>query len=481
MKYITTQIYKHHFRLIILIVLLISLKIDHVEAQTPETPWQDPTIIFQGSGQILYPAIVADQYGYVHVFWRYDPTTDPIINETDLPVRQLYYSRWNGESWSNPVDIVATPALWYLSAATGLNGEIYLIWTETNGDLYFSQANIDEAVDINCWSKPVILAQAGQHPQILIDSTGVLYIVFVDNGSGVSYLRSNNKGISWSMPYTISPSSASDTVASEPYFAFSDNGIMHSVWTELQLPEGWPPVGVFYSRSLDEGKTWSQAVKIDSDGYDQINITTGRDGIVHLAWNGMAGVGGRYHRVSNNDGESWSATETIAENGATDGAPSMIIDNSGTIHFFSAHSGAYYQTLINGIWSVPILLSAQESPDAKFIEDAKLSLNLGNKLHAVYWVDHQRLWYTTKQVDSTRELIVQLPMRSLVEPTNTELLVITQAIPSPDPSPTYFVSEPEKLRNSSGPGLIFLVSILPVILLIGGIVLIRINRDRMPF
>ena len=60
-------------------------------------------------------------------------------------------------------------------------------------------------------------------------------------------------------------------------------------------------------------------------------------GRVHVAWNGVVGVGGRYHQWSDDGGLAWSAVADVvaAGQGGTEGPPQLAIDSADTLHLLS--------------------------------------------------------------------------------------------------------------------------------------------------
>ena len=193
----------------------------------------------------------------------------------------------------------------------------------------------------------------------------------------------------------------------------------------------------------------------------------------------MVGVYGRYHCWSRNDGESWSGIETVIDWGATSGPPGLALDSLGALHFLTTDGeAAWYSNWNNQLWSTPLQLSRGEIKSSYWIEESNLSINRGNQLHAVYWSDRQKLWYTTTQIASPAETAVPMIETESVEPTRTSISEVILTTPSPISSPTTYIPISKISNDISGPGMIFLVSLAPVIILIGGIIVIRSNINR---
>ncbi len=110
-------------------------------------------------------------------------------------------------------------------------------------------------------------------------------------------------------------------------------GRLHAVWTEYQLPGGWPPTGVYYSRSTDGGVTWSAARQMAPEWHAQIGVTTVGNDAVHLVWRSTVGRDGTFHQVSLDGGDTWAAPDRNDDLGGISGLPSFAVDTAGTLHY----------------------------------------------------------------------------------------------------------------------------------------------------
>jgi hypothetical protein len=96
------------------------------------------------------------------------------------------------------------------------------------------------------------------------DPTGNIHLVYSDlrdaqtDGWTATYVHGWARGDSWSEPVTIS----ADHVGFAPCIKASGNGRLFCVWTELEQDE-WFIAG---SCSNDSGRTWSDPVRVTSDG-----------------------------------------------------------------------------------------------------------------------------------------------------------------------------------------------------------------------
>ena len=458
------------------LVLMLGLSFQYsnprVLAQSNPGNWSQPVKITDGQKEISEPTIVADAMGIVHLFWA-----QPYKEQRHL----IYYTRWDGTAWTEIVDVIAMDLAGAPSAAIDKLGNLHLIWRGDGGRLFHSWAPYQSAGSARGWSQPSAFADANMHAQITCDQEGKLHIAFPGpESSGLYYMVSWDSGLSWSVPIKVSPPSSESSSVDFVRLAVGLNGWIHVVWSEFQFPEGWPPVGVFYARSIDGGKTWSDIVQLGGPDYDQINVALVNENSIHVAWNGMVGIGGRYHRGSSDGGQIWSEMVEVTPKGfgGTEGVPQLVVDALGTVHLLTTHSGCvWYSTWQDKYWSIPECISGEKDKDVNFIEEPALAVNLGNQLHAVFWNHRSQLWYTAKQTAAPNLSMPPPPMITINITKEVAPTVYVQ--PTASNSPLQAIVLPELERNgsvtSTGPGRVIILSILPIVLIVAGIVLFRIR------
>ncbi len=458
--------------LLITIFILVSTVLPFTQhythpTQAQSTPWSIPVRLYETNGAIHTPIVISDPSGVLHVFWSEPSPDDPDV---------IMYTRWDGNFWSSPVDIISKNTARKPSAAVDNSGMIHLIWTGNH--LNYSQANVYEAASARAWSEPLVLADSNITAHIISDHDGTLHIGYpgTDN-QGPFYISSNDGGATWSFPTNIAYTSRDDASADFVRLAVDDSGRIHAVWSEFKLPDGWPPLGVFYANSSDGGQTWSPSMEIAGEDYDQININSLGENEIYVAWNGMVGVGGKYYKYSKNGGRDWSGTTEIIPKGigGTSGFPQLVTDSSGELHFLSDFdSCAQYSSYSDEHWSEPECISGNEAMASGYIEETALKITTGNQLHAVFWDDRKRLWHTWKHVNAP------------ALPTEVIPTAISQETSIPEgttiPTPTIIKSKAEfdqaskRIFEMPKTGSAVLIGVLPVIFLV--IVLLVITSKR---
>jgi hypothetical protein len=458
-------------RLICFLLLAILLSPFSVRSTNVESEgWTTPILIYSDNGEIHTPAIVADKTEKVHVFWIYQST----LSDSDgNQVFQIYYSQGDGNQWSVPVDIVAVTSINNLRGSIDNDGIIHLIWSEGN-DYYYIRSSRNPSLDVRSWSEPKQIAVGNATGNIYTDSKNRIYLIYPGLGrSGVFYIYSDDNGQNWSTPKNVINAQGVQSSAAFPYLVVGKNNTIHIVWTEFELPQSWPPTGVYYIQSIDEGTTWSNATEVAGEGYDQINIAAGSNGQVHMVWNAMVGISGRCHSWSSDNGKTWSTPEEITNQGATSGPPQLVIDNSGSLRLLTTFDGAWYNTWTGGVWDHWVNVSEEEVKVTQWIEEAVMA-GSSNKLHAVFWADRKRLWYTSKvipglldekEIEETETISVDRNKDVVPIPTNVLPII---------PSSTYVVDQ--EFENLSPGYFILIGAISPVIMLLAMILIKRIRR-----
>lgn len=428
------------------------------------TNWSIPTKLFEvdGTQQIQWPIIISDDYGNVHLFWT---VQDRDSNELSL----IFYARKNTYGWTTPVDVVAADVARAPSATIGKDDQIHLIWSGQNGIMY-SQAPLQAAEFFRNWSEPLLLTEANPNPGITSSPSGSIHMAAGVKNEGILKQVMDTETGSWHSPRLFPLNSSIESASDYVQLRVSKTGTIHMVWSEFFYPENWPPLGVFYARSTDGGESWSTPEMLDGDGYDQINVHVSMDNTIHAVWNGAAGTGGRYHSWSSNDGLTWSEpTEVIPPGlGGTEGLPQLVEDQTGTLYLLTTYEAcAWYTAYQNHVWTAPECISGEEARITNFIEEPAMAVSEGNQLHAVFWDDRKRLWYTTKLTDAapippkTMDSEVVTPVPS---PVALEAPADLTAIPTVEPVVREPLESPS--RFSDNPGQLLLLSVTPVVIFV---------------
>ena len=161
--------------IIIFVILLTGLSVSLTLAQSPATRWSSPERLSSERGQSSQGFMVSDQYGFVHVFWSE-------VGSDGFP--SIQYSRFDGEIWSLPNDVIATSpeaSIIFMSPFVDNEGTMHLIWSESNvGPIFYSSAPAHNAGSAKEWSKRLVIDAPAFWGKLLVDSEGVMHILYSD-------------------------------------------------------------------------------------------------------------------------------------------------------------------------------------------------------------------------------------------------------------------------------------------------------------
>jgi hypothetical protein len=306
--------------------------------------------------------MVSDQYGFVHVFWSE-------VGSDGFP--SIQYSRFDGEIWSLPNDVIATSpeaSIIFMSPFVDNEGTMHLIWSESNvGPIFYSSAPAHNAGSAKEWSKRLVIDAPAFWGKLLVDSEGVMHILYSDfygEEPGVFYIRSTNEGNTWSSSLWLDADISDEQAPTIISFDIDDQDGLHALWFYV---DSTTTLGqwVRYSNSVDGGNTWSLPLTIDEadESDDELRLPypdfkAGEDEI-HVIWAGDSQTH-REHRYSLDNGQTWTpATRILGDlNGQALGG-GIDFDSQGRLHYVTQiryPQGIYHSFWENGTWSIPSLI-----------------------------------------------------------------------------------------------------------------------------
>jgi hypothetical protein len=305
-----------------------------------ESVWQPLTSVTRSENRILSQTVASDAEGRIHVFWT--QTDDPAL---DTPDSAIYYTRWEGERlWSQPVAILDSPEdpAYQPAASLDHSGRILLVWRRgESGEIYFSSADVSEAVLPSTWSSPVRISVPGQlvsFPQPVVSESGeilVVYSVPINEGRGIYLTHSTDGGQSWSQPQLVFDAAAARwEMLDQPRLTIAGDSDLYLLWTRYTLRSGIPrPVALAYARSQDSGATWSPVETVVEGSVAWSAIIRAGEQTVHRFWQELAGARETlWHERSLDGGQTWSRIAPVSVFGQTLGAPSLAQDIAGNLH-----------------------------------------------------------------------------------------------------------------------------------------------------
>lgn len=191
-----------------------------------------------------------------------------------------------GSYWSISKKISGEPEYSHSPAiAADTYGNIYVLWhnklTTGNWDVFITRS----ADKGTTFSQPVNISNnlgLSHKAAIAISNIGDIYVAWVYTHAGnqdIHFSRSTDQGATWSQPLLISKGSGS---ADLPDMAVDRMGNINVVWVNTSNGEK----EIFFSSSEDMGENWSDSVMIsdnakEADGPD---IAAGYSGAIYVVW-----------------------------------------------------------------------------------------------------------------------------------------------------------------------------------------------------
>jgi hypothetical protein len=490
------RVSKHRIGIVLWAVSLLSIFwIASAQAQTQGGGWSEPYRLSSDAGKASEGYLVADQYGYVHLFW-----SESLF---DNHMRVIKYARFNGGTWTNPNDIyIANAGITNISPFVDQHGTLHIAWSEgLTGPAYYTRAPANDAVSAQNWMKPIQIDIPARTLHLRVDTKGVFHLLYVNQADipGINYIRSVDQGITWSAPVWLDPDILPYQIPDSLNFELDDNGGLHAVWVYGTLDQKYRPDRVRYTHSLDGGNTWLQPITMDQvdEETDHYLTTAGpvmilQGKTVHILW-AAGNLPYRYHRYSTDAGQTWSVPKQVFGELHGQAFDGLAVDRAGRVHFFAQiryPQGVYHAYWENNQWTPASLvyLIAQEGEqigDRIHAHHTHPIVRAGNQL-VLTFADgpadpNRRLFAMQRTLDDLSPLEpVPTPM-----PTATSLTQPSPTPGQPTPLPTLMEATPAFINvaaqpagNHPKPDQAIWIALISNLLLFGGFVAIRMVHKR---
>jgi hypothetical protein len=422
------------------------------QARAFASEWSGPYQLSTAGATASEGHLATDEYGFVHAFW-----TETSEEESGTSVQ---YSRFDGATWSSPIAVyVAQGEVKNVSPAVDQHGILHIGWTEgLNGPAYFASAPAVNALSARNWSEPVRVELRANRVWLRVDGRGTLHVLYINRASepGVYYVRSEDQGATWTEPAWLDPDILPDHIPDSLNFELDELGGLHAVWFYGALTQASTPDWVRYAHSLDGGESWSTPYLLDEAASElEHNLTDASPRMmvqgqtVHVVW--AAGqLPYRYHRYSEDRGQTWSAARHIFGDLHGQAFDTLTKDGSGRVHFLGQiryPMGIYHAYWDHGAWTPPALIYQLSQGGNEAIGDGRIHahdltavVRTGNQLVLIFGdppADPQRRLFAMQRL-----LDDVPPVPSLSTPENVPNAVLSPTVAPATATPTATSSAP---------------------------------------
>ena len=487
-----------------LAVGLNALNVAPASAQSDGIQWSEPVNLSNSPTGSVHPAIVADAYGHVHVFWGEDMNGAPMETDEILEsaANTIMYRRWDGASWSEPVDVLAVAGedvAEFIAVTVDPSGRIHATW-KGQSNIYYSSAPAWEAGNVHAWTKPIAIATDNaasmRESSIAASPSGDIHVIYATRGTTqgtsaeVYHVSLGEGGTIRSAPRMISaPLTPLERGYANLRLVSDAAGRLHAVWQSFQR-QGFGQ-GVYYSRSLDGGSSWSAPNLLRyREGRDVFvewpYLTVGANSDLHLVYASGSSVG-RAYRISRDGGETWSEPGSIVQElEGINGYVMPVLDGADQVHLIANMRtregqvvGIYYARSTDDGFSTstPIAVEAPYAPSAHYTAAA---VRLGDEIHVVWnSIAGSEIWHTRGKVQgvmASPALTIPTPVpKASLALLPTATAVEAAATSAPIPVAAHL---PGVQRATASTMQSLLISLLPAVLLVLGTILWARTRLR---
>ncbi len=279
--------------------------------------------------------MVVDKDGRLHAFWveSGDSSLQRAGPET------IVHTSYDDGNWQNPIDIIVAPQ-------GGIISDIAVVCDEANhiriafldsARPFYTSASASECNDAKAWIQ-ARLVHGGTYSSVALlcaEHSLVLGLARLYAPHDLVVLLTEDY-VSWFDPITVSEVPFDEEAAADVRLASGPSGELYAVWAQYSLPTGYPPLRIMFAGSEDGGHTWSEPLELDNGEYGKPAVAVTADGAIVVAYNGAAGLQGRYSKYSGDSGRSWSERSLISSGIGGLTGTALAVDSAQTVHFVSA-------------------------------------------------------------------------------------------------------------------------------------------------
>ncbi len=501
----------------LLAAALLMLGLGSPAALAQTVGWSSPIPLSDETTTSWFPDIAVDLSGRVHVVW----SSGVDLGRGEAYDTVMYASSSDGRAWSLPLDVVALPSEGNVTRPallTDAAGALHM--TYRSNMVYYTRVSTQAVAAPNFLPpRSISSGDNGYFSRLVLDAAGRLHVFYTEYAQPagcpeclhVYHRVSEDNGLVWSLPEDITPGPSG---AAKPSVVVDTQGRLHLVWEAGRggdLGQLAAPTTAIYVGSDDGGRTWRPPLILAPSDSQARHVTLGMTGTGQLvaAWLSLPEDRILY-RTSDDGGLTWAQPQAIPGGyggwtvyaGRTDGY-AMVTDGAGVVHLLAVGRTSALQTSLSllhmawdgAAWSTP---EALVTLTGDVPEWPRAAVGLGNQLHVVWFVRDEahiwggegafpyRIWYANRMLDAPAQQPVVFPT---LTPTSEVSMLAPEVVPTREATPTSstgpllgaFLSPddavpPADIENRSL--LIILQAMIPVLLFLGGVVVVVNLRRR---
>lgn len=490
--------------LAILICMLLLPSVMGTRSVFAQTPTDQPTwseaIDLCTTQKCWFPRMTSDRDGNIHVVWGSWGGSDAV---TEQATNTIYYTRYDGKDWTEPVDIIIAPAVEGTVEIGDIfvtpDGILYLAWG-SDGTVYVSYVAVELATNAREWTTTVI--DEGTRPRLAFDEDkNYIYCIYVltlrdetDSSEqprqlyNIMVTYSDYHELNWQERSSIFELRTKNATAVVSNVLVGQDGTVHIVWSENTLQSNWLGASIWYARVTNNETVQATIAKLsgptDAKSPHQAYpfLTECPNGDLFAFWsNGVGSDVGRYYTFSYDSGQSWEPVENAfaGEISGLTGMPGIICTNDKIEVATSAFSGIDILTGVRfstydrkeNTWAPLESIEVKNHPG----EHPSLALTNGNRLHLV-WNDYDSagIMYSELTLDRQAE-----HPQGFIKPSGIVEVQTPTAIHVTDtPTPTPISFHNEAFEQVQSHNVLLVYSVLPVFLLITGMIIYKTLKAR---
>jgi len=306
-------------------IWVTARKLGPISSWFPQSSlWNEPQLISEGQAVIQNLKGLMDSLGRFHILWVSDDAEG-----TTAAHNSLHYSVWNNGSLAIPSKILASPERNFDQFSADIDetrNRLILVWKdEDTGEVLFSWADIAKAGSVFEWAVPVsvpLAAPLGQSPAVLAGQDGRIYIAYaipINVGRGIYLTYSDDGGATWSASTRVFDAEQTNwEIVENPRIDQDRSGTLHLIWNLARYVVSSSLPGEYYSRSFDQGSTWTNAeLFVEDISEPGWLIAAGEKNVFRFWFSPNGDKKSLISDFSENSGESWGLAENLTSLGET--------------------------------------------------------------------------------------------------------------------------------------------------------------------